>query len=428
MLQSTHLPTPTTINGNPTTLCCSNLTHPHRTLNPTTLFHNLLETLPVLQTKNHHNHNLYKHHHIKHHLNTNHSNGENRRKTKTYLNKCSKIRILLDTSQVYNSNLLSTPRGGNQPGSVASSWNQQYQQKIPLGESYGSANNSFTYDQSSFLGFSPFQPFSQSPPEPSPSQGRGGGRLTRSGGKQYGQSPAFSNSPPDRKGKEYGQLGSTPSARSFQQQSPPKPIINKQGKRDIPSFSAPSTPTQTPSTPINSTTPGSSPKSTRSPNSFMKSPSNNPNYYTPVPPNNNYSTNNNYKSPRHQPSGSASAPTTPKQNQQYTPRRGNHHNYNSNYRNYGQQYQPKQMEGVREDGDGFMLFAPDEEILGQTPTESIPDPDNPTTHRQRHPMTNSGGSSSYMDYSRTHNDTSTSNTQEPPKNSSNLLPNILDNT
>lgn len=370
-----------------------------------------------------------------------------------------------EDKDVYNSNLLSTPRqnqGTGSAGSSASSWNQH---KIPLGESYGSYTS---YDgNGNLLGFSPFQTFAHSPPE------RGSRRDGRGEGKGgYGQSPAFSHSPPERGGKGksgHASLGSTPNQRySSTQQSPPKPI-HSGGKGKAPRDTAPTTPSN-PSPTNNTTAPGTSPK-TRSPGSSVKSPPSsntsnanynyNNSYNNPLVPNNNYSTNNNYnnssshymKSPRTQPNTpyippspavSTSTPTAMQKSASYgsTPRvrnnnnsnyynNNNNNNYNNNYNNKYQPTQPQQMYQQKPvpmegEGEGFMLFPTDEEMLGSTPSasEPLPDPDNPHNLRSQTSRNTEGlRMMTFMEYTTTNANA----TQEGmPKN--NLLPNILDNT
>ena len=219
---------------------------------------------------------------------------------------------------------------------------------------------------------SPYQSFSQSPPE----QGRGGGGR---GGKGYGQSPFLhSSSPPERgKGGKPQVLGSTPSSR-YVQQSPPKPITR--GKHNNSNNNLQS---------LMGTTPTSSSPKSRSPSGFpIRSPpstnnynynSNNNNNYNNYHNNSSYNNINNNNSPRQatlytpaQAAASISTPNIQKQNWT-TPRRSNSYYNKANQpnNNQAQQASNTQQKGDngREDGEEFMMFSPDEET---SPTEPLP--------------------------------------------------------
>eukprot|EP00026_Physarum_polycephalum_P000516 Phypoly_transcript_00517.p1 GENE.Phypoly_transcript_00517~~Phypoly_transcript_00517.p1 ORF type:complete len:1400 (-),score=390.06 Phypoly_transcript_00517:200-4399(-) len=317
-----------------------------------------------------------------------------------------------ETKDIYTSSNAPPNASGQQPPLYPSTPSHSYHEnrrsggsyKIPLGESYGTPHfspaSSPYFDpntsSNSLLGLSPYQSFSQSPPD-----GRG------RGGKNFGQSP-FSHSPPDqRKGGAGGGkpqiLGTTPSR--YAQQSPPKPIT-RGGKHNTSNNNLNS---------LIGTTPTSSSPKPRSPSG---------NYPIRSPPvtnnNNNNYVNNNNKSPRQntlytpaQAAGSVSTPNIQQKQNWNAPRRSN-----SYYNKASQPLPPSSLPSTPQD-EGFMLFAPDEEISPPT-HEPLPDTFNPYVSRNNNNNTNNNTN---INNNNTNTNTNNNNNNDNTNNNTNLQPN-----
>jgi hypothetical protein len=167
------------------------------------------------------------------------------------------------------------------------------------------------------------------------------------------------------------------------------------------------------------TTPTSSSPKPRSPSGFpIRSPPTTNNY------NNNTNTN---KSPRqntlYTPAQAAASVSTPNMQQKpqhwTTPRRSNsYYNKLNQQTNSQSQSSQQKTDNGKEDGEQFMLFAPDEE---SSPTEPLPDTFNPYTARNDNNTTTNTNNN-------THNTNNNNNNNNNNDGSTKSLPVVPDTT